>query len=181
MTSRSFSLSLLIMLWFSLWPAQSALAKNYKVEVIVFQNLNAGDYEPSQTDGLWQDASYDSARDLRYGGEGGFQPVSSLSLAGVRSQLDNSGGYRVLDHIAWQQPGLSESSAIPVRIQSPGVLDGTITVTLSRFLHVYTDMQYSGAGLSEPVQIKAHRRMRSRELHYIDHPLIGMIISITPV
>ncbi len=29
--------------------------------------------------------------------------------------------------------------------------------------------------------IKNHRRMRSKELHYIDHPLIGMLIQINPV
>ena len=29
--------------------------------------------------------------------------------------------------------------------------------------------------------IKEHRRMRSGELHYIDHPFLGMIIKVTPV
>ena len=32
---------------------------------------------------------------------------------------------------------------------------------------------------SYPINI--HRRMRSKELHYIDHPLIGMLIQINPV
>jgi hypothetical protein len=29
--------------------------------------------------------------------------------------------------------------------------------------------------------MKNHRRMRSKELHYIDHPLVGMLIQINPV
>ena len=29
--------------------------------------------------------------------------------------------------------------------------------------------------------VKSHRKMRSKELHYLDHPLIGMLIQITPV
>ncbi|MCK4704001.1 MAG: hypothetical protein KAT90_00855, partial [Gammaproteobacteria bacterium] len=29
--------------------------------------------------------------------------------------------------------------------------------------------------------LQAHRRMRSKELHYIDHPLIGILIQINPV
>ena len=29
--------------------------------------------------------------------------------------------------------------------------------------------------------INIHRRMRSKELHYIDHPLVGMLIQINPV
>lgn len=31
------------------------------------------------------------------------------------------------------------------------------------------------------INIKAHRRMRSGELHHIDHPLLGMLIQIKPV
>jgi hypothetical protein len=30
-------------------------------------------------------------------------------------------------------------------------------------------------------QINIHRRMRSKELHYIDHPLVGILIQINPV
>ncbi|MDH3450858.1 MAG: peptidoglycan binding protein CsiV, partial [Gammaproteobacteria bacterium] len=29
--------------------------------------------------------------------------------------------------------------------------------------------------------VRYHRRMRSSELHYIDHPLVGILILVTPV
>lgn len=29
--------------------------------------------------------------------------------------------------------------------------------------------------------VKTHRRMRSKELHYIDHPLVGILVQINPV
>ena len=29
--------------------------------------------------------------------------------------------------------------------------------------------------------IKNHRRMRSKVLHYIDHPLVGILVQINPV
>lgn len=29
--------------------------------------------------------------------------------------------------------------------------------------------------------IVSHRRMRSKELHYIDHPLVGILVQINPV
>ncbi len=29
--------------------------------------------------------------------------------------------------------------------------------------------------------LNSHARMRSKELHYIDHPLVGMLIQINPV
>ncbi len=34
---------------------------------------------------------------------------------------------------------------------------------------------------NKALAINNHRRMRSKELHYIDHPLLGMLIQINPV
>ncbi len=62
-------------------------------------------------------------------------------------------------------------------------LDGTITVAVSRYLHVYTDLALTKTLAPADMQsfiVKSHRRMRSRELHYIDHPKVGMLILITP-
>ena len=65
-------------------------------------------------------------------------------------------------------------------------LDGTVTVALGRYLHVYSNLALTkntansnGAAL-QTFFINSHRRMRSRKLHYIDHPKIGMLVLITP-
>lgn len=76
-------------------------------------------------------------------------------------------------------------------------LDGTVRVELGRFLHVYTDLLLRKPVVLEQVDpetqqtvqtpalldipMREHRRMRSRELHYIDHPLLGVLVQITPV
>ncbi|MGH8503534.1 MAG: CsiV family protein [Gammaproteobacteria bacterium] len=75
-------------------------------------------------------------------------------------------------------------------------LDGTVKVVLDRYLHVYTDLVFrtpvatqtvQGEGLSSSgnaiyeYRVQDHRRMRSRELHYLDHPLLGVLVRITPV
>ena len=76
-------------------------------------------------------------------------------------------------------------------------LDGTIRVELGRFLHVHTDLVLRKPVIVEridpetqtpaqtpsllDVRMQEHRRMRSRELHYIDHPLLGVLVQITPV
>lgn len=31
------------------------------------------------------------------------------------------------------------------------------------------------------IVLRQHRRMRSKELHYIDHPLMGILLFITPI
>jgi len=77
-------------------------------------------------------------------------------------------------------------------------LDGTVKVALGRYLHVYTDLVYreqvSASHVAQPgtrprqpasaryqYRVQNQRRMRSRELHYLDHPLVGVLVRITPV
>ncbi len=69
-------------------------------------------------------------------------------------------------------------------------LDGTITVVLGRYLHVYTDLVYRRPYVTDSLPrqralaefaVKTHRKMRSKELHYLDHPLLGILVTIRPV
>lgn len=83
-------------------------------------------------------------------------------------------------------------------------LEGKITIALSRYLHTYTDLvlrrprlaadsvpsnpatdQYLAAYAADTRilnnhSLKEHRRMRSRNLHYLDNPEFGLLIIITP-
>ena len=83
-------------------------------------------------------------------------------------------------------------------------LEGKISVVLSRYLHVYTDLVLrrprlsADAVLDNPAEeaylaaraadtrilnnhhLKEHRRMRSKNLHYLDNPEFGMLVLITP-
>ncbi len=60
---------------------------------------------------------------------------------------------------------------------------GTLRLHLSRYLHVEPELWFtrsSDAGQSYWVRIDQNRRMRSEELHYLDHPLFGMLLRLTP-
>ncbi len=74
-------------------------------------------------------------------------------------------------------------------------LDGTVKVVLGRYLHVYTDLAYrrpfsinsfaEGNALGRDrvladFAVKTHRKMRSKQLHYLDHPLLGILVEIRP-
>lgn len=93
--------------------------------------------------------------------------------------------------------------------KSENTISGNLKVVLARYLHFYANLDYqriddkkninldtavttrdSSAPAIEtnedlismqsyPMQM--HRRMRSKELHYIDHPLLGILIQINPV
>lgn len=77
-------------------------------------------------------------------------------------------------------------------------LQGTIRVYRERYLHIQTDLQYHIAPEDLPVSvltderadpniatsglmvpIRHQRRARSNETHYLDHPVVGLIVRIT--
>jgi hypothetical protein len=94
--------------------------------------------------------------------------------------------------------------------KSKNNLTGTFKLVLARYLHIYNQLNYhrkitasadpettaANPGENEKqtevvsnglvpnngiYPLNSHRRMRSKELHYIDHPLVGMLIQINPV
>ncbi len=86
-------------------------------------------------------------------------------------------------------------------------LEGTIKIHIGRYLHVATDLwltdtapttesnwprvpsrpgevsnQLGFDSIAYPVvTLRERRRMRSKEIHYIDHPLMGVFILFTPI
>lgn len=125
------------------------------------------------------------------------------------SKLKTTSRYKILVQKSWRQTGLDAESAVDIHIDStsgtvngtPGYeyrssIEGTIKVILGRYLHMYFDMIYRKPGnntvykdnavrinnnVYEVYRIKSHRRMRSNELHYIDHPLVGILVMAQPV
>ncbi|MBD3610601.1 MAG: hypothetical protein HUJ30_08630 [Gammaproteobacteria bacterium] len=71
-------------------------------------------------------------------------------------------------------------------------IDGTIKVIRKRFLHVETDLLYRAPYLDDEkntlkreewpqaFRLQESRRMRSKEIHYLDHPMFGMLVLATP-
>ena len=130
---------------------------------------------------------------------------SHLTLGEVRNRLRRSAHYRPLVHAGWRLPGLSRSAARPVHVgrsldgnearaaqgadAERSSVHGTVTVSLARYLQVDVDLLYNrpasgdaAAASSTPTRFRlvSQRRMRSGELHYIDHPLFGVLVLLTP-
>lgn len=198
-------------------PAFGANGKSsqwYQVELIVFARDTVTDNE------VWPELpempDVSRARELIASGRsvGGepfrLLPASKFRLGGAENRLARKSGYKILKHVAWRQPGLSRQRAIAVHLHSnePAVrrragagrkLDGTVRLTLSRYLHMDVDLAYredggaqagGGAekldGILEGAQQTVYRmvesrRMRSREIHYLDHPKLGVIAVVTPL
>ena len=192
-----------------------ASARAFVVEIIVFDDpsgdgLHAEHWSADPGKPPLQDAvelvhsreggSEQAARAYRLVGRSGF------ALSGVWDSLRRSARYRPFLHVGWRQPGLSHGAARPVhvgphlgvrRTGGPGpeggerpAVDGTVKVSLARYLHVALDLVYSRPGNDETAtpnadparfRLVSERRMRSGELHYFDHPLFGVLALIRPL
>jgi len=138
------------------------------------------------------------------------EPAAELQSNGEQAVAPTDGQQPEAQAVLVTDDDLAAASTLITHI-----LDGTVTLVRSRFLHVYTDLIYTIPSdvvphairhrpLGVPVQMamevgsgsfgaaaetlsmqsfpmRYHRRMRSNELHYIDHPLLGILILVTPV
>jgi len=162
--------------------AASAQGGNlYSVEVLVFAHPggDAMQAEAWRADPGEPDTS--RAAPVAAGGEVGALGPTAYRLSGAWQALRNSSGYRPLRHLAWTQAGYSEARAPHVLVgDGPGSeLHGVVQISRARFLHAKVDLVYQIAG--QRYRFKARRRMRSNELHYLDHPLFGVLLIVTPL
>lgn len=192
----------------------SAWAKDYLIEVVLFETVSGRDmtagglYFPRMNRGLWLNTD-DAAN-------AGFLPVEDgLTLTDNAASIASSRRYRLLRHFAWRQPGLDSRNAKPVRISVgnrttlylpddlkpykdfiPAAMNasaerpreirtttvmGTIKVHLGRFLHMEANLVYTDPDTQQGFRLSQSRKMRSRELHYIDNPRFGILTRILPL
>jgi hypothetical protein len=138
-------------------------------------------------------------------------PAEELTMSGSADQLARRSGFQVLYHGAWLQPVPPRDAPEHLLLQAGAKvagryqLEGVIAVTLGRYLHFQTNLSYTEPGMglepmglvlnpdgsSTPARSPAQthpvmtmnqsRRMRSEEIHYLDHPKLGVIVRIDPV
>ena len=114
-------------------------------------------------------------------------PPEEHVLAKEAASLARRAGYRVLAHQAWLEP--MEENVPPTRVMIvasnddrdiPGRIIGTVGIRLSRFLHTEVVFSFPYGNTGGYAHLVETRRMRSEEVHYIDHPLFGALIRIEP-
>lgn len=90
-------------------------------------------------------------------------PSAQRLLDGPARSIRRSSLYRLLVHQAWLQPVVEENEALPILIQGGKryddtfELDGTITLSRSRFLHLETDLWYTQFSALQPGATEANQ------------------------
>ncbi|MCC5856848.1 MAG: peptidoglycan binding protein CsiV [Ectothiorhodospiraceae bacterium] len=217
---------LLALLLSLLLPAAALADQQYfDVELILFRHAEATSQQAGERWPRTPDAPHHARyADLVSDGEPTADSYvrlgeNALQLRGVAQRLERHGGYTVLLHTGWRQPGLGNAEAAAVRLPPGGAasgggdempdtgslaprrpppgLSGHVRIYRERFLHAEFDLRYlrgeqadGQAGraslplfeqLAPVVVMQDRRRMRSGELHHLDHPVIGALVRVTPV
>lgn len=204
-----------IVAMFTLLGNSLASAKDYLVEVVLFEHVNKEDsstvrqmYYPlvRSAIGLNSDAASDA----------GIRKIDTgLSLTANADSISSSGRYRLLNHFAWRQPGLDNRNSKSIRINVGKVstvyipqdlkgfdefapasaqpepnssreirtttVNGRIKVYLGRFLHMHVQLVYTDPESGRSYRLSHSRKMRSKELHYIDNQRFGILTRILPI
>jgi hypothetical protein len=85
-------------------------------------------------------------------------------------------GMTVHEHLAWRMSPDSRSNDTWYLVGN-GRLEGLVQVSRGRFLHLDVDLLLRPADGTAPVRVRLNRRMRSGELHYLDHPHVGILVQ----
>jgi hypothetical protein len=209
MKSRNLN-QFLILFLFIFAPLQSAKASTLQVEVIIFQTLALSGWTEEYWPDDKPAPVLDNITQLN-GQDGYAKrlPNSKLSLTKEVEKMTNERGYDVLAHFGWRQPANTSQQAKPILIDSQlqqrrqGVsnLLGTLKIYQGRYAHIDIDLelerripgptkqafaqhqQLSTEWLAESwrFHIKESRRIKSGQLHYIDHPIFGILVKIDTV
>ncbi|MCU7959070.1 MAG: peptidoglycan binding protein CsiV [gamma proteobacterium symbiont of Bathyaustriella thionipta] len=177
----------------------------YDIELIIFQyagnDAGADEYWPED----FAKPDYSQAGILPKQSVNGYKRLSQASFQLNTTDLylrSQPGKYPVLVHMAWRQPA-SDNGGKKIFISGKddvADLQGTVAVSIKRFLHVDLDLLLNTSPGNRPLlqsnsqnselpegfsstsrgqqsyHIISHRKMRRDELHYIDHPLLGVLV-----
>jgi len=135
-------------------------------------------------------------------------PKEYRRLNSVAKKLQQSAQYKVLFHEAWPMPVRKQKSATWIKIEAGQTnagnsqLEGAIGVSLGRFLHLHTQLhlnEFTKDGTNVQTEISKlfnyptsqtnvtqrfsmiqKRKMRSVELHFLDHPKLALLVRFDP-
>lgn len=165
----------------------------YQVEVIIFQNTIPPVANSEDFSGF--PALPETSKAVNLGPENDAHtpyselPYSWLRLRAEARLIKRKPDYKLLLHTAWlQQEGRSKTVHLDNDFQegSAPKLDGTIRV--SKGLYYYFSVNLALTPINtllrpkqKPFILKQKRRLRSDEVHYIDHPQFGVLIKVHPL
>ena len=196
----TYAVALLSWLW--LLAPEAKAARSYEVELLIFEHHHQNDDESLIP-------QFGRSVDLRFSLEKAERRVSSIQpepaldghLADINARLTESRAYDVLYHVRWLQQSAQLPHAPRVGISLPPSstqtgIHGIVRLYATDLLFVDTIMRFdlvppthsnqlnrqTSASAERAVHfLKQKRRVKFKEVHYLDHPRFGLFITVWPV
>ncbi len=194
--------AVVLLSWFCPLVPEAKAARSYEVELLIFEYHHQVDDEALIP-------QFGRSVDLRFTLERAEQRVSMIQpepaldghLAEINARLTASRTYDVLYHVRWLQQSAQLPHAPRVGISLPSSstqtgIHGIVRLYATDLLFVDTIMRFdlaptthnnkasgqSGASAERPAHfLKQKRRVKFKEIHYLDHPRFGIFITVWPV
>ena len=176
---------------------------SYKIEVIVFESLALKGWTEEYWPANIELPNIENSISVFNKQKPPLFINSSSKTMGSKSYALNKKGYRVLFHQAWTQRAYPNRNSTKVLLEGSNQYGsnmlGTVRLYKTRFAHVNFDLNFdrripskvknefaNNQNLNEnnlpshwSFSLKESRKIRPGELHYIDHPLFGVLVEIT--
>ena len=193
----------LLVLCLPAWSESEQPKPLYQVEILLFEMPQS-----EQSTESWPDhplvPDLSKARQLNnYAPNEAVTPLELLprnKLLLYREQwvVTHKLGAKIIAHYAWSQdfaaketihlyanPELQFSSSTqpPYNPDDSWTIDGTLTLSKNNYFNLSANLLTTLSLNGKPIQFlfKQKRRLRKEETHYLDHPLIGMIVKIKEI
>ena len=171
---------------------QAAPERKYDVQVLIFSRITPKALQSQQWPVVSDVNSTTTVDEPQH---------PAFDLAREKKALQKNPEYTILLDSHWQESWNGENATITIPLSSSNnqsKLHGSMNITLGHYFDVDTKLL-----LSEPTpllqkltpsgffnhwnqpyfnfQLSENRRMRSNELNYLEHPLLGVLIKIIPI
>ena len=149
-------------------------ARLYDIEILFFE----------RTDNQYLDAENSLSQfELKEKPMGKLIPEKNPTFLKPAAYSLRKKGFRIIKHLAWRASIKNKRRAPWYQISAGNKLNGLVRISVQRYLHAEFDLvlrqDADGFGQRQ-YRFKEKRRMRSRKLHYLDHPRMGILIEIRP-
>ncbi len=146
----------------------------FQVELIVFQQQSDNSEILTQVDSEIEPVQ-------RYA----RASAGNKTLTGIYNRLKRSRDYQPFYYQSWRIPVNSGKLSLPINVSGEGVnLSGWIKIQRGHLLHIIADLEFSPSvtvGERLVYRLSEKRRILLNEVHYLDHPMYGAVVKVSPV
>ena len=110
--------------------------------------------------------------------------AGNKTLRNTYNRLKKSRAYQPFYYQSWRIPVSSGSVSLPIDVSGYDVnLNGWIKVQRGHLIHVLADLEFSppARGTERMIyRLTEKRRVLLNEVHYLDHPMFGAVVKVSP-